>query len=332
MLYKARRTLFIETLHGRTPALRWRNHHGSTLALLFSGLLSWLPATSTEAIEYSFQTIQVPEAVSTIPFDVSNEGIVVGSYSLFDGGEQGFKWNGDTFDTPDIALEGVAFTGINDAGVILGTGTGASGFPSGFKLTGAELDLFSYPGSLFTLAQGINNDGEVVGNSLFQAFVKRGDVYEELIGPIEDAVFTAEDINDEGTIVGGLLSVNGPESGIFFRDGVAETVDHPDGSTELLAINNSGSIAGGVFSDTGERRSFIFDGETFSDVAFPGAEQTIVRGINDRGIIVGSYFLSEFEHGFIGVPVPEPTSLAMFAIGLTYVVRPRRLTGDLRQK
>ena len=77
------------------------------------------------------------------------------------------------------------------------------------------------------------------------------------------------------------------------------------GGIEVEEINNMGQVVGRA-DDLG---SFIYDGDNYTWINFPGAEWTDPRGINDSGQIVGTYSLGEFiflegywvevTHGFI---------------------------------
>ena len=64
-------------------------------------------------------------------------------------------------------------------------------------------------------------------------------------------------------------------------------------------ISNGSEIAGTyVKGDTLSGFVLLKDGSTF-EIAFPGAEQTEVSGINAAGTVVGSYLAGGVRHGFI---------------------------------
>jgi len=58
-------------------------------------------------------------------------------------------------------------------------------------------------------------------------------------------------------------------------------------STVTAAINNSGEIAGFFTDSTGAIQGFIKDGSVFTSVEAPGAAETELLGINDKGLAVG---------------------------------------------
>ena len=56
--------------------------HFSFAILLISTLASL--AATTFAQTYTYETVNYPEATSTIPVDINNNGVIVGSFSLSD--------------------------------------------------------------------------------------------------------------------------------------------------------------------------------------------------------------------------------------------------------
>src|SRR5262249_456032 len=61
---------------------------------------------------------------------------------------------------------------------------------------------------------------------------------------------------------------------------------------------------------------FLLDGGNYATLAVPGAINTNAWGINNNGLIVGSYTdTAGTAHGFLAAPVPEPSALLLLAIG-----------------
>lgn len=73
-------------------------------------------------------------------------------------------------------------------------------------------------------------------------------------------------------------------------DGMIETIDPPTslGDRRAFDINAAGVVVGSALRASGSG-GFEFDGVTYTWVEFPGADQTVIRGINDDGDIVGEY-------------------------------------------
>jgi probable HAF family extracellular repeat protein len=112
---------------------------------------------------------------------------------------------------------------------------------------------------------------------------------------------TANDINDNGQIVGQFIDPSGTHGFVFEEDSFC-LLDYPGAtSTNILGINNLGQMVG-MFTTLTATAGFLYDRGTFSPaLSFPGAGNlTIANGINDRGHIVGVYQDAlPGEHSFI---------------------------------
>lgn len=307
-----------------------------------------LPATAVLALcssaaaqDYRYQSLHLGGTVESYAHDINNDNVVVGTFLDEFDFTHGFIWEDGRFDTPILELDDIFFNGINDAGTIVGAGVDLLEltFPS-FTLLGEELTAFDYPEAALTFADGINNQGEVVGDFVrtfeaalgaeeepFQSF-HRNELGEfvELSFPGFAGVL-AIDINNHGQIVGGVYTDEFVQSGFIFDDEGFRVFNHPDGETELLAINDHGAMVGSVF-DGDTVRPFVFDEGGFHDFAFPGAAETTVWSINNQGVLVGEFMPEGGENyrAFIAFPVPEPSSclLALLSMASLTIVRPRR--------
>jgi hypothetical protein len=121
------------------------------------------------------------------------------------------------------------------------------------------------------------------------------------------------DINNDGIVVGALslyregntnpggFGANAPSHGFIYNvaGGTVSIFDYPGASsTELYGISNSGILIG-LASVDGTDVNFIYDGETFKELIFPGAAFTCAMAVNNSGDAVG-YYVNEdnSEHGF----------------------------------
>src|SRR5262249_216963 len=94
------------------------------------------------------------------------------------------------------------------------------------------------------------------------------------------------------------------------------TIDVPGANrTAALGINNTGQIVG-YFGASGvnQLHGFVKTGSTFTTIDVPGAistEQvkasTSVGGINDAGVIVGTFTDAMGTHGFVATPEVDTT-------------------------
>ena len=239
----------------------------SLLCLLAATYTCWASAT------YVFTTVDYPGATYTDLRGINDNGQLVGIAQIGSAGSYfGFVYSGGVFAPlrpPSAGLAAVAL-GINDAGVIVGSvSPTATGAPSqGFILSGGTYSLFSQPGWTNTEARGINSAGLVSGWS-YSATGAVGFIYNPATQMFTDIVGTnlmgtpqpitlAQGINTAGQVVGS--SYRG-----FNASG------NPVTPTAYLYNPPPGGVGAGTI--------------TPFDVA---GVNSIARGINDLGLIVGA--------------------------------------------
>jgi hypothetical protein len=269
------------------------------------------PLTSTNA------NVLGTLSTAAMAFGVNAAGSVVGS----DGAGNAFIISGGGSPVsflPGASTAATAF-GINDNGAIAGQMTLGAVTP-GFVLNGDNLITVNAPsGPNVVNAQGINNNGLVVGFYLGNDGQVHG-----MMGNINSAV-------------GGVLT------GTAVTDPTIPPVAGEPGATfvfsQILGINDHGLAVGYYGDSTTSQHGYFYDtltGKyTFLDdpnAAFSnGVEITQITGINNSGEITGFYSdANGVFHGFIATAVPEPGSLALMCIGFTSVlgagyIRRRRL-------
>lgn len=151
-------------------------------------------------------------------------------------------------------------------GLLLACGSVAPAQTTSLKL----VTRFDYPGGVFTVAQGINDAGDVVG------------------------YFTS---NPNGSGLTGFVRYAG---GTF-----SAPLIYPDSNvtqTILTAINNSGIFAGYYSTDPPvATHSFFLTGGAYTTYDYPGAYDTRITGINDQGDFVGTYMLTDNTKGAFAV-------------------------------
>ncbi len=106
-------------------------------------------------------------------------------------------------------------------------------------------------------------------------------------------------ISGIGTVVGNNFTLTAPTDFFTWRDGHFTTLSPslPAGMVSMSGINRHGVVAGSVttvsssfvFQSTG----FTLHGTTVTPVTLPGAFSVAARGINDSGLIVGTYQTSQ---------------------------------------
>jgi probable HAF family extracellular repeat protein len=113
----------------------------------------------------------------------------------------------------------------------------------------------------------------------------------------------ATGINDAGDVVGYYYDSYVYPHGFLWANGSMNTVDFPQSKfmTSLFGINNCGTIVGQIFDNNGATtlQSFVLAGGKYTLVNYPGSVSTQALGINDHGMLAGTYQIGEGDHGFL---------------------------------
>lgn len=293
----------------------------------------------------------MPNATSTRAHGINAPGQIVGRYIDSTGNHHGFlrSADGTTFTTIDPNITGfsnitkIAARSINARGEIVGSFVDSSGTSHGFfRSMGGTYSTLDVPASFGpnTVARGINDVGQVVGNYTVLQTVNgfpNLPVQHGFVRSADGTTFTKIDypgalatipggINDSGEIVGGYADA--PASGTFFvphgftlRGGVFTTFDSACGTTgsfahsinEPSAVVGSDSTIANLFNLQAEDGApdglsgFVMsaDGTTFTSIDFPAASElgTQARGMNTAGTVVGDYAdSSDADHAFLAKP------------------------------
>jgi len=148
-----------------------------------------------------------------------------------------------------------------------------------------------------TYVAALNDRGAVVGISRNGSRENRAFLYENNrikdLGTLGGPWARAEDINDQGVIVGSSVAdaTGGPEQTFIYERGRMRALfSHPDGSRPT-AINNRGEVIGYIGGEGG--LPFLYKGgqlvmlEELPEVVAAGWTDLVVEDINDRGWITG---------------------------------------------
>ncbi|WP_341312024.1 hypothetical protein WN982_10880 [Paraburkholderia sp. IMGN_8] len=115
----------------------------------------------------------------------------------------------------------------------------------------------------------------------------------------------ANKINDQGQVVGIQVDSGGAMHGFLLSNGQYSSVDFPGAiATEALAINNAPvPVIVGNFTDaTGVTHGFVLRNGVYRQIDYPFATDVSITGINDSEQIVGLYDDAPAPgvHGFVG--------------------------------
>ena len=176
----------------------------------------------------------------------------------------------------------------------------------GFLLSGGTYTTLNPPGSVSTIAEDINNKGQIVGsyytsgsNHLTHGFIRLSDgsylTYDDPYAGMSTLHNGTEirGVNDALAIVGDYYDGLNFRHGFFIQGLFHLTLDDPfagAGGTQAGGINNQGQIVGEYSDAAGHHHGFLYSGGIYITLDDPlGANGTVATGINDAGQIVGTY-------------------------------------------
>ena len=131
----------------------------------------------------------------------------------------------------------------------------------------------------------------------FVRALKRGDSTPSIVGFYQPTSTTSLGFLD----VGGTITPIDPFGSTF---------------TQALGVNDLGEIVGFYVDNiTGVQHGYIDNGGVFTSFDPSGSVNTTINGVNDLGDIVG-FFTNNNDSvlGFVGTPVPEPSTWAMMLL------------------
>jgi probable HAF family extracellular repeat protein len=249
--------------------------------------------------------------------------------------------------------------GINDVGQVIGGSIGGRAFlwtpnvPN--AMSGAMIDLGTLPGHSSSYAEGINAAGQIAGASIdaagkHHAFLWTPNTHNGTTGAMIDlgtlpagtGESRASDINTAGQVVGLTPAINNPNGHAFLwtpttpngtSGSMIDLGDLPGGAdySYASAINNAGQVTG-----TSSNIAFLWtpiDGmlnlNNLLDASGAGWLLQQATDVNDAGQIVGlgTYDpdgpggVAALTHGFLLIPVPEPSSVGVLSLVLIARVR-----------
>jgi probable HAF family extracellular repeat protein len=112
---------------------------------------------------------------------------------------------------------------------------------------------------------------------------------------------SAEDINDNGQIVGESETETGERHAFLWQNGVMTDLGTLGGPSYAVKINENGQIVGYSYTENGENHAFLWENGVMTDLGtFPNTEFSSAAAINDKGQIVGTSYTENGEnHAFL---------------------------------
>jgi probable HAF family extracellular repeat protein len=241
-------------------------------AAFLAGLM--ISGAAMAAPKYTLTLIDpLPGYESSIARAISDNGYVVGESMYSDpvlgGVQRAFMWNAGT---------------LTDIGVLSTSDSGYS----------------------HSMALGVNNSGQVVGNSRAETGSLHAFVWDSISGMTDitpDSAFSiAYGINNNGQAAG--LGGSSPQVGFKWQSGSISDLGDLPGGSELsrgFAINDNGQIAGQSDGEFGLHAFLQEDGGVVTDLGdLPGGDNySLATGINENGQVVGTSGAETGFHAFI---------------------------------
>jgi uncharacterized membrane protein len=255
---------------------------------------TWLALSSagpSEALaqEYTFATIRYPMSNVTTAMSVSNAGVVAGWYNIGRNTNNGFIYNGTTYQAVIIPGGSLQAFFMNEAGDGSGYYFGGAGATSFIRINGTPTP-FTGP-CTGTRATAINDVRQIVGTcdlggGASSGFLRQANGTITTFQVPGGHATTANGISTAGVIVGSYLDAQNNKHGYIYDGTNFTTVDAPGATTTSLnGISAAGTyIVGNYSGGLGGAHSFYFDGTDF--IAIDLNDRTFA--VNDDRVVAMS--------------------------------------------
>jgi hypothetical protein len=295
-----------------------------TLAVVL--VLLGLGTAAAQKVVFKYKDVVVSGSVETDTYGINNGGWIAGDYVDSSNVQHAALINGTNVITVDkgncetsLDANGIHFFGINNKNVAVGWCTTADFTTQiAFKYDKATKTLkpVKIKGALLVNANGINDNGDIVGTYIDSTGVQHG--YLLSAGKVKNldppgglTATTAFGINKAGVITIYGTDANGTLQSFTTKDkGKTYKAFHPPGEgatgTAIHHINNNGDITATYFDDSNNRHGVLWHGGKWSVLDDPnGVGSTRGNGINNKLWIVGRYAPasgSPADQGYLAKP------------------------------
>ncbi len=159
-----------------------------------------------------------------------------------------------------------------------------------YAVTYTFADLGELPGGSASLAEDINDFGQVVGWALSDSNLnnKHAVIWED--GTINQLTngFLPYGINNSGQVAGEIYLESGLYHACLWDNGEITDLGTLGGTlSRATEINASGQIVGWALPTTGGSRAFLWSNGTMQNLGTLGGIESLAYGINDSGWVVG---------------------------------------------
>jgi uncharacterized membrane protein len=269
------------------------------LGACLAPLVLWSSAATAQTVEYTVIDLpMVPDAYSTIPLAMNDEGVVVGWAQYWSGDFflRGWQWSPDDGLTllpppPGAMSDRYAATDVNNMGVIAGDGGGDSGHAWRYE-NGEYTVVDLLDGLDASRGAALNLAGDLVATAFdsqhfttpTQALLFTGDGDTLELFP-QFGGSRAADINDAGQIAASTTA--GPVR--VEADGSLTFLPVPGGFVGFspARINAAGDVAGIAGCSHECNQAFLWSEASGLHAIPPVGTRQVVRGINNDQEVVG---------------------------------------------
>ena len=214
-----------------------------------------------------------------------------------------------TIDHPEAGPAGTSVYGINSPGVMVGNFEDSEdGLIKGFVLREGQFTNVFIDDSPWVDLYKVNSQGTAVGDFVddlgyWHTFLYRAD---GTIDPLPDFAPGSNTfpggINNQNTIVGNLTTDDFATLPAFiYADGEYLFFDVPGADLTIpWDITDTGTVGGYFLDSNGIWHGFLRDRRgKLTQIDVPGATETRIFGLNNRGDLVGGYVDATGRHGFV---------------------------------
>lgn len=180
----------------------------------------------------------------------------------------------------------------------------------GFFYSGSKMTDIGTLGGEFSVANGLNDNGQVAGVADLNGGQVRGFVWQNgkmtRIGTLGGQFSTANGINNKGEVVGLSVTSGGLPHAFVWKEGDMRDISAqcPGKYNGARVINDNSDIAG-IFTEDGESvHTFVLSGKQSRPVPTLGGTFSIPTGISSKAHVVGYSTLKgdETVHGYAWQP------------------------------
>jgi hypothetical protein len=266
----------------------------------------------------NYTNIDLAGQQQTIVGGVNDVGDVVGGFRDTSGVRHAYIMSAQS-EFQSIDFPGATATfgeGINNRGDIVGFYADTSGLRHGFLLSAGQFTTIDFPAAnaIFNIAADINDRGEIAGmyntsDGGIHGYILTRDGFISLdLSSSVIPITQVFGINNRSQVEGDFADASFNTHGFVFRSGAVEQIIDVPGESETASfgMNNANEMVGSAIdfsSGTGfVQHGFLRTKGNFFLVDFPGADGSAPSKINERGTIVGRYFVGGQTHSFLAEP------------------------------